>query len=83
MQPTVLAQVYSTYADIKPGQNVKGTIVSMINQGLVIAITDTIKGFIPKLHMSDVVLSDPAKMFKIGSSIKCQVYHLSYSGLEC
>ncbi len=74
LQQSVLNVEYARYQDLKPGMSVKGTIVEVAEKGLTVRLTETIRGFIPKLHMSDVALSDPSKLFKLNAPIKCQVW---------
>jgi rRNA biogenesis protein RRP5 len=74
LQPSVLAQAFLSHADLKAGMTVRECkIMRLSPKGMVVSVTDTITGFVPNIHLSDVMLRDPSKMFKIGATIKCQV----------
>ncbi|KAJ3090994.1 hypothetical protein HK102_001993 [Quaeritorhiza haematococci] len=73
LQPSVIDQPFMRYDDLKPQMMVKGRIAKLDKFGMIIAITDSIKGLCPTLHMSEVKLTDPKKLFKVGAAIKCQV----------
>lgn len=74
LQPSVLSQPFVKLQELKAGMTVKHCkIIRLTSKGMVVALTDTISGFIPTIQMSDVLLRDPSKLFKVGASIKCQV----------
>ncbi|TPX58764.1 hypothetical protein SpCBS45565_g07918 [Spizellomyces sp. 'palustris'] len=72
-QKSILEQRFMRHSDIKPGMTVKGQVVKLTPAGMIVALSSTINGLCPKNHLSDINLSNPEKMFKIGASIKCQV----------
>lgn len=69
LQPSVLKQAFIRYNDLKPGMPVKATVTRLVNNGILLSVSDNINGFVPKLHMSDVTLSNPGKMFKAGTTM--------------
>ncbi|KAI8806617.1 hypothetical protein BJ742DRAFT_679848, partial [Cladochytrium replicatum] len=73
LQPRVLAMQFMKYSDLKPGMLLKGHVLKIIDNGVIVTIEDTIRGFIPKMHFADVVISKPEKKFKVGGEVKCQV----------
>ncbi|KAJ3156683.1 rRNA biogenesis protein rrp5 [Geranomyces michiganensis] len=72
-QKSVIEQPFLRHDDIKVGTNIKGKVVRVTPGGVIVALAGTINGFCPKLHYSDIALSQPDKMFKEGAIIKCQV----------
>lgn len=61
------------YQDIKVGQIIEGTVISLQKQGMFVRISDHIKGMIPRIHLADVVLTNPEKKFQEGMKVKCRV----------
>ncbi|KAJ3043804.1 Protein RRP5 [Rhizophlyctis rosea] len=72
-EQSIISQPFMRYEDIKAGTMVKGEILKLEAFGMLVSITGSIKGLCPKSHLSDVALSKPERMFKIGTSVKCQV----------
>lgn len=68
---------YLSYADIKVGDVVEGTIKSLNTKGAVVSLSSAVEAFCPRNHYSDVEVSDPEARFKIGSSIKARVLRVS------
>ncbi|XP_016326215.1 protein RRP5 homolog [Sinocyclocheilus anshuiensis] len=64
------------YQDIKVGQIVEGTVTDLQKHGAYVRITNHIKGLIPKIHLADVVLKNPEKLFTSGLKVKCRVLSL-------
>lgn len=54
----------------------QATVQSLEEYGLQVKITDHIKGFVPRIHLADIVLKNPEKKYREGMRIKCKV---SYS----
>ncbi|XP_043108470.1 protein RRP5 homolog [Puntigrus tetrazona] len=61
------------YQDIKVGQILEGTVTYLQKYGAYVRITDHIRGFIPNIHLADVVLKNPEKLFTSGRQVKCRV----------
>uniref|UniRef100_A0A673NID0 Protein RRP5 homolog n=1 Tax=Sinocyclocheilus rhinocerous TaxID=307959 RepID=A0A673NID0_9TELE len=59
----VLTQMYYTH----------GTVTDLQKHGAYVRITNHIKGLIPKIHLADVVLKNPEKLFTSGLKVKCRV----------
>ncbi|KAK5328992.1 rRNA biogenesis protein rrp5 [Exophiala xenobiotica] len=64
--------------DVEPGKTVKGTIEKVLIgatgvRGLLVKIASGITGFVPSLHLSDIVLKNPEKKFREGMSVKARV----------
>lgn len=73
LQASVLDQPIMRHADITVGSFIKGKILKVDTYGVVVGVTNTIRGLCPISHMSDAKLSSPSKMFKVGSTMKFQV----------
>ena len=63
-------QVYSV-KDLYPGQTLDVTVLDTTSGGLVVAITQNLKGLVPKLHMSDSAGAENKKgsKFKPGKKL--------------
>lgn len=73
MQPKVLAQPFVRLNDIPVGSVVKGEVIAIETFGVLVKITDTIVGLCPSLHLADISLSHPEKLFKKGAIMKFRV----------
>lgn len=78
LQDSVLQQQFLRLEDVPIGHVVKPTIEKAVIgpagiKGLVVKITETITGYIPEQHLSDVVLANPEKKFREGATIKARV----------
>jgi rRNA biogenesis protein RRP5 len=73
LQPKVLDQAFVRLEDIKIASDVKGVVEKIESFGLIVAVTDTIKGLCPTAHLSDAKISHPEKLFKLGSSLTFRV----------
>uniref|UniRef100_A0A8C7HW95 Protein RRP5 homolog n=1 Tax=Oncorhynchus kisutch TaxID=8019 RepID=A0A8C7HW95_ONCKI len=72
-QSIVDAPFFRRYHDIQPGQIVQGTVTSLQNHGMMVKVTDYIRGLVPRTHLSDIILKNPEKQYAVGMIIKCQV----------
>lgn len=54
----------------------QGTVQSLEKYGMHIKISDHIKGLVPRIHLADIILTNPEKKYSEGMRIKCKV---SYS----
>jgi rRNA biogenesis protein RRP5 len=67
LQPKILNQQFIRLEDIQVGKLIQGKIIAVEPFGLIVSIADSINGLCPPLHLSDIFLSSPEKVFKIGS----------------
>ena len=77
LQPSVLEKPYFKYSDIKVGEVVKGTVERHGDFGMIVSLSDTIRGLCPKIHMSDARLKQPKKKHKVGAKVKCRVLNVT------
>lgn len=68
---------YLSYADLKVGDVVEGTIKSLNSKGAVVTLSSSVEAFCPRSHYSDVEISDPESRFKVGSTIKARVLRVA------
>ena len=75
LQASVLEKPYMKYADISVGEMVEGTVERFGDFGMIVALTEHIRGLCPRLHLSDVrsIMKQPKKKYKEGSRVKCRV----------
>uniref|UniRef100_A0AAX7TTR3 Protein RRP5 homolog n=1 Tax=Astatotilapia calliptera TaxID=8154 RepID=A0AAX7TTR3_ASTCA len=51
----------------------KGTVSVLLSHGMVVHLSDHIKGLVPRTHLSDIVLQNPEKKYMEGMKVKCRV----------
>lgn len=78
LQDSVLRQLYLRLEDVPVGEVVKPVIEKVLIgpagiRGLIVKINETISGFIPEQHLSDVTLEHQEKKFREGASVKARV----------
>jgi rRNA biogenesis protein RRP5 len=79
MQKSVLERVFLRYADIEIGSVISGVVHSVESFGVVITVTDHIRGLCPLMHLSDVRLKHPEKKFKEKKKMKFRVLEVNPS----
>uniref|UniRef100_A0A3B4VFG8 Protein RRP5 homolog n=1 Tax=Seriola dumerili TaxID=41447 RepID=A0A3B4VFG8_SERDU len=45
----------------------------LLNHGMVVHLSDHIKGLVPRTHLSDIILKNPEKKYIEGMKVKCRV----------
>ena len=73
LQQSVLDKPFMKYSDIPVGSVVEGEISKVMEQGLVVFLSDSISGFCPAVHVSDVALGRSRKKIAVGRKIRCRV----------
>nr|XP_023653770.1 protein RRP5 homolog isoform X1 [Paramormyrops kingsleyae]XP_023653779.1 protein RRP5 homolog isoform X1 [Paramormyrops kingsleyae] len=73
LRRAIVDAMFFRYQDFQPGQLVEGTVSSLLTFGVIVELTDYIKGMVPRIHLADVVLKNPEKVYKVGSKVKCRV----------
>ncbi|KAJ3431155.1 protein rrp5 [Anaeramoeba flamelloides] len=74
---SILNQRFLNFSDIKTGMMITVTVATLEKYGILVDITKTIRGLIPKLHLSDIILESPELIFKKGNRIKCRVLSMN------
>ncbi|KAF1982451.1 rRNA biogenesis protein RRP5 [Aulographum hederae CBS 113979] len=68
--------IWSDYTKILPGAQSLGTIVSVVRGGAVLKFYGAIRGFLPVFEMSDSLIEDATRHFKVGQVIKVRVLNV-------
>ncbi|KAF6716045.1 RRP5-like protein [Oryzias melastigma] len=80
LRKSVIEKLFYRYQDLKAGQVVEGTVSSLLSQGMVVHLSDHIKGLVPRTHLSDIVLKNPEKKYVPGMKVKCRVLSVEPEG---
>uniref|UniRef100_A0AAX7SRF5 Protein RRP5 homolog n=1 Tax=Astatotilapia calliptera TaxID=8154 RepID=A0AAX7SRF5_ASTCA len=70
---SVIGKPFYRYHDVQAGQVVEGTVSVLLSHGMVVHLSDHIKGLVPRTHLSDIVLQNPEKKYMEGMKVKCRV----------
>ncbi|XP_060624305.2 protein RRP5 homolog isoform X1 [Anolis sagrei] len=73
LKQTIMDAPFLKYQDIRPGQVLEGTVLTLKPFGMHVKVTEYIKGLVPCLHLADVRLKQPEKKYSEGASVKCRV----------
>ena len=78
LQDSVIKQPFLRIEDVQVGAVVKGKIEKILIgengiNGLIVAISEGIAGFVPVIHLSDTALRHPEKKFREGMSVSARV----------
>ncbi|XP_029001010.1 protein RRP5 homolog isoform X3 [Betta splendens] len=73
LRRSVIEKPLFRYHDLQAGQVVEGTVSVLMKNAMVVHLTDHIKGLVPRIHLSDIVLQNPEKKYTEGMKIKCRV----------
>ncbi|KAM9314482.1 protein RRP5 homolog [Pholidichthys leucotaenia] len=73
LRQSVIEKPFFRYHDLQAGQVVEGTVSVLLNHGMLVHLSDNIKGLVPRTHLSDIVLQNPAKKYAEGMKVKCRV----------
>uniref|UniRef100_A0A4W4H4K7 S1 motif domain-containing protein n=1 Tax=Electrophorus electricus TaxID=8005 RepID=A0A4W4H4K7_ELEEL len=73
LRKSIINATFFSYSDIRVGQLIEGTVQGLERYGMHVKISDHIKGLVPRIHLADVVLSNPEKKFKEGMRLMFRV----------
>ncbi|XP_049426867.1 protein RRP5 homolog isoform X1 [Epinephelus fuscoguttatus] len=73
LRKSMIDKPFYRYHDLQAGQVVEGTVSVLLNHGMVVHLSDHIKGLVPRTHLSDILLKNPEKKYMEGMKIKCRV----------
>jgi rRNA biogenesis protein RRP5 len=78
LQKSVLEKPYMKYSDIEAGDVVGGVIERVCSFGMIISVTDNLRGLCPRIHTSDTktIISRAGIKYKEGSKVKCRVVNV-------
>ncbi|XP_067114996.1 protein RRP5 homolog isoform X2 [Osmerus mordax] len=73
LRMSVIKAPFYRYHDIHPGQVVEGTVTNLKTNGMIVKVTDHIRGMVSRMHLSDIILKHPEKKYTEGMKVKCRV----------
>ncbi|XP_043843278.1 protein RRP5 homolog [Dromiciops gliroides] len=73
LKTSIIEAPFLRYHDLHPGQIVKGKVFALRSYGVIVKVTDQIKGLVPTLHLADVQIRHPQKKYHIQDEVKCRV----------
>lgn len=78
LEQKILDQAFLRIEDLQIGELVKGKVEKLIVNsggvgGVLVALADGITGLVPEIHMADVSLLHPEKIFKEGMNVTARV----------
>ncbi|NXX86292.1 RRP5 protein, partial [Urocolius indicus] len=76
----VIEAQFLQYQDIHTGDVVQGKVFSLKPIGMQVKVADGIKGLVPSMHLSDVILRQPEKKYNTGDEVSCRVLECSPEG---
>ncbi|KAM3865426.1 protein RRP5 homolog [Diretmus argenteus] len=73
LRKSMIEKPFYRYHDLQAGQVVEGRVSVLLNHGMMVHVSDHIKGLVPRTHLSDILLKNPEKKYTEGMKIKCRV----------
>lgn len=75
LQVSVIEKPYMRYADLSVGDIVEGKVERFGEFGMIVGLTDSIRGLCGRMHISDssAIMKQPRKKYKEGSKVKGRV----------
>ncbi|KAM4751117.1 protein RRP5 homolog [Anableps anableps] len=73
LRKSVIEQRFYRYQDIHTGQVVEGKVSVLLSHGMMVHLSEHVKGLVPRTHLSDIVLKNPEKKYIEGMKVKCRV----------
>ncbi|KAF4075156.1 hypothetical protein AMELA_G00231350 [Ameiurus melas] len=78
LRKSIIDMPFFSYQDIKAGQTVEGTVQRLERYGMHVQISHHIRGLVPRIHLADIILSNPENKYSEGMKIKCRVLSVEY-----
>ncbi|XP_036591860.1 protein RRP5 homolog [Trichosurus vulpecula] len=73
LKTSIITAPFLRYHDLQPGQIVKGKVFALRSYGMIVKVTEQIKGLVPTLHLADVQIRHPEKKYHVKDEVKCRV----------
>ncbi len=75
LQTSVIDKPYMRYTDLTVGELVEGKVNRFGEFGMIVGLTEHIRGLCPRVHISDntTIMKQPRKKYKEGSKVKARV----------
>ena len=72
-KPSIIERPFMKFSDLRVGGVVKGTVERHGDFGMIVSVTEMIRGLVPSIHLADVPLKNPRKRLKEQTEVKCRV----------
>jgi rRNA biogenesis protein RRP5 len=76
IKPSLVETDYYSVKDLKEGQKINGTVKDILSNGIVVSLSSTLTGFVPRSHISDIQLKDVSKKYPKGAKVSARVLNL-------
>uniref|UniRef100_A0A1A8CQL2 Protein RRP5 homolog n=1 Tax=Nothobranchius kadleci TaxID=1051664 RepID=A0A1A8CQL2_NOTKA len=73
LRKSVIRTPFYRYDDVQAGQVVEGTVSVLLSCGMLVHLSEHVKGLVPRTHLSDILLKNPEKKYTEGLKVKCRV----------
>ncbi|KAK1333495.1 LOW QUALITY PROTEIN: hypothetical protein QTO34_005879 [Cnephaeus nilssonii] len=73
LRTSIIEAQFLGYHDIKPGALVKGTVLTIKPYGMLVKVSEQIRGLVPPMHLADIPMKNPEKKYHIGDEVTCRV----------
>ncbi|XP_068954963.1 protein RRP5 homolog [Petaurus breviceps papuanus] len=73
LKKSIIEAPFLRYHDLHPGQIVKGRVFALRSYGMIVKVTEQIRGLVPTLHLADVQIRHPQKKYHVKDEVKCRV----------
>ncbi|XP_034043197.1 protein RRP5 homolog [Thalassophryne amazonica] len=73
LRKSVIEKPFYRYHDLQAGEVVEGTVSVLLHHGMMVQLSDHIRGLVPRNHLCDVTLKNPEMKYKEGKKVKCRV----------
>ncbi|KAI9248279.1 hypothetical protein BDA99DRAFT_542639 [Phascolomyces articulosus] len=70
---STLEDAFMRISDVPVGEEVDGTVVNVVDAGIIVRLSSTIQALVPTMHMADVKLTHPEIKFKKDSKVRARV----------
>ncbi|XP_006756522.1 PREDICTED: protein RRP5 homolog isoform X3 [Myotis davidii] len=73
LRTSIIEAQFLGYHDIKPGALVKGTVLTIKPYGMLVKVSEQIRGLVPPMHLADIPMKNPEKKYHIGDEVTCRI----------
>lgn len=69
--------VWSSYTDLKPGMEGRGTIINLLSNGAAVQFYGEVRAWLPVAEMSETFIEAPEKHFRLGQTVNVKIVSVS------
>lgn len=51
----------------------QGTVLTIKPYGMLVKVSEQIRGLVPPLHLADILMKNPEKKYHVGDEVTCRV----------